>query len=511
MNPRHTWTLVTLAFLTLGFILFFEKSTQKKEIHPQKTAALIHGLNLAGLSSIEVLVRSNQAIRVEQTNREWAIVAPFSYPANQHRIDSFLSALNQIIDRDHISAEEIVNQRQSLSAYGLEPPQATVVIKSDRGRYEINIGSRTPMKNQLYLQLVGIEGVFFVNANLWERIPQTVDDWRHPSVTQINPSQFNRIRIQYNTAPGMEFALDNSTQLWRLISPINARANHPKILNVVSQLSQWQVKRFLPEAPKTNLSDYGLQPPEMTLSFASGTNDIAVVQFGKNPTNDSSVVYCRTLPYSTIFLILKEQLDILRSSYVDFRDQRLISMPLQIVDNIEIKGSENIILEKHANSNWFISSPFSAPADPDLMNQFLGNLSTLPICEFVKDVVTDFSEYGLTQPSFSLVLKSSLTNNPTTSTNQIREEVLLGNTTSNKVYARISTDNSVYGVRSSDVKKLSVLAYQLRDRRIWDFQTNQVTSMTISIRGDSRKILRNSSGQWILDQDTTPLTSPFLF
>jgi hypothetical protein len=66
----------------------------------------------------------------------------------------------------------------------------------------------------------------------------------------------------------------------------------------------------------------------------------------------------------------------------------------------------------------------------------------------------------------------------------------------------------VYAVRSSDLKKLSVLAYQLRDRRMWDFQTNQVSSMTISIRGDSRKILRNASGQWILDQDAAPLTSP---
>jgi hypothetical protein len=56
----------------------------------------------------------------------------------------------------------------------------------------------------------------------------------------------------------------------------------------------------------------------------------------------------------------------------------------------------------------------------------------------------------------------------------------------------------VYTVPVGDIASLPHSAWQLRDRRVWSFTTNQVTRLSVRHNGYVRQLIRNSSGAWAL-------------
>src|ERR1019366_5447748 len=120
-------------------------------------------------------------------------------------------------------------------------------------------------------------------------------------------------------------------------------------------------------------------------------------------------------------------------------------------------------------------------ADPDLMKDFFGDISTVNIADYVKDVATDLDNavYGLTVPKRRYVFKSFLTNTVAAVTNQWIAQIDFGAEKDGKVYTRVAGDNWVYASSAELVDRLPKRAYQLWDRRLWQFTTNDVNSLAV--------------------------------
>jgi len=137
-------------------------------------------------------------------------------------------------------------------------------------------------------------------------------------------------------------------------------------------------------------------------------------------------------------------------------------------------------------------------ADEELVEEFLAtNLPQLEIVRFVKDVVTDFSPYGLAKPAQQYLLRTTATNSPA-ATNQIVAQIQFGTVLRDTIYARRADETSVYEVGLADFYKLPRSAYELRDRRIWNFAPANVVSVTVFQKGQTRKLLRQPNGMWSL-------------
>jgi hypothetical protein len=66
------------------------------------------------------------------------------------------------------------------------------------------------------------------------------------------------------------------------------------------------------------------------------------------------------------------------------------------------------------------------------------------------------------------------------------------------VFARGADDKSVYTLPVADLAGLPYAAWQLRDRRVWSFTTNQVIRLAIRHNGYTRQFMRNANGGWAL-------------
>lgn len=496
MNSSQTKWLMGLAVVIFAFIILVELRSPSGGPPAPTSLPIVAGLRPGTVTRVE-FVRSNETFRAERTGGQWRLTAPFNYPANSLALDMLVDVCTRLRPQLVIAAEQV----KTLAEFGLAPPQATVIFHQGATKVELRIGARAPVNQQLYVQVAGNAAVAVADANLLELLPKTADDWRDRQLLSLAGLKYDRLRVR--TGPRdlvLERAATN--QLWRIAQPPPIkRANTPRIEHVLRELQRWPVQRFITDDPKTDLDALGLQTPDTELAIGSGTNDLVVVQFGKSPTNQPELVYARRLATTNVVLVARDWLDQLRAPYWDFCEHRLVdTLAAEAVDRIEVRGREsyNLVRQPGTGTNrvWLADDAFKSSTDPQLLLSFLNQLVVLEAAELAKEVVTDFTPYGLAPPSRQISLLKSATNVSGSLTNTLVARLDFGGDQSDRLFARRHDENSVYVVPRGEVEQLAWSLLQIQDRTVWSFSTNQVLAVTVTFDGRSRRLTRTPEGQW---------------
>ena len=268
----------------------------------------------------------------------------------------------------------------------------------------------------------------------------------------------------------------------------------------MQKLQGLRINRFLPDEPKPDLEALGLQPPDLEIALAQGTDTVARLQFGKNPTNDPQQIYGRRLDLNALVIVSNQWLAPWRvsGSANDFRDPNLVA-PTQPVEAIEVHSQETFSIYLQTNDTWLIR-PGNFPADRALMRDFLSALTNLQIVSFVKDLVADpdLPAYGLAPPARQFTLRGASSNSPAGLTNKVIAELSFGTNQQDKVFARRLDESSVYAVKLADFEHLPTAGWQLRDRQIWNSSETNVVRVSIRQRGKTRQMLHKGTYEWSL-------------
>ena len=498
-----------------GYIFLLERHTLNTDERAQQAAKLFPDFDPAKVASVEIL-RSNNVkfIRAERANDQWRLVQP-AYPAQSTAIDNWLGLFRSLDRRTYLSALDLLAQPGGLTAFGLDSPQATVMIQQGTRKIHVLLGAKTPVGEMLYLQQVGSDGVFVTDSALLDKLPQSATEWRDPTFLDFSSLKFDRLHVRAGQRDFQrDFELERSPggPLWRLAKPRPARADNALLQRLFQQLQTARVDQFVSDTPGSDLEPYGLQTTEVTLVFSQGADRVLTVEFGKSPTNQPGEVFARRSNYpAMVVTVPKHLVDLLRAPYTDFLDKHLIEFPVAAVERIEARAAEAFALQKLINGAWRIVEPYNAPADPVLVRGFLDRLNALPIVEVEKEVVTDsdLPNYGLAPPARQYTLKSAGTSGDT---NKLLGQIEFGTNQTDKVYVRRIDENSVYVTRLNEGPSsppLPTAAFELRDRRIWNFSTNQVAGLIIEFKGKTYQFQRNSRGQLGLAPGSQGILNPF--
>jgi hypothetical protein len=497
-----SWLLLSAAVL-FGFIYFFERQI------PETGAAAAPAPRLIPIKPEEItavqLRRTNQfVVRAERTNQSWNITAPINYPAQDFAIDHLLKNLASLTSYTFISPAELKAGQKSVAEFGLDIPMATLTLHHGGRRTELLFGEITASGDFVYLQLLNTPGIYVVPAEIVRRLPQGVNDWRDLALVNINGMNADRFEVR---GPGRGFAIqvNVTNQQYYLTKPSPARADKAKIDALLRKVQTEAVVAFIADDARAELDQFGLQPPEAEIVFGSGTNDLLVVQFGKSPSNE--VVYARRSLNNNVVLVSRSLLEAVQVPASDLRDRRLLSFDPSAVDLLEISAEENFTVRRQGSNSWVVSQLQPMLADADLVRDCL-NLLTTAEGEVEKDVVADFAMYGLAQPIRQYLLKGASTNLSDTTSNRLLAQLDVGGRRDGKVFAR-GPEATVYSVDESPINRLPVAAWQLRDRRVWSFTTNQVTRLTVQRGGATRQLLRGSTGEWKFDSGSTGIFNTY--
>lgn len=502
MNTKSTWVWISIALGLFAVIFAVEKFGQKPVPGP---VALLPDFKASLVTSVQLGLGDQPELQVVRTNGGWQLVKPISYPAQSASIETLLLVLERLGPAVVISGAEVRQHKSTDQDFGFSNPQATLTLRTKEEVRPILIGARTAPGDQIYVQVVGTEAVYVVDAELLNLLPRKLDDWRDTALADLGRMLFDRISVS-NAVTTLDLQRDPTNLLWRLTRPMSARADNQRLHLALQKLNSARVTRFVTDDPRADLESFGFNSPELELTLAQETNLVATLQFGRSPTNDSTQVFARRLGLNAIVTVPKDLLDLWREPLNQFRDPRVVTFT-RPVDQIEFSGGEPFTLQRASSNAWRLAQS-ALPVDTGFANDLVVTLGGLMIEQF-KDSITepDLVRYGLTEPIRQIVISSAVTNGAGP-TNLVVASLTFG-TTNNEYYVRRADENPVYGIRAADFRKLPAAPWQLRERRIWNFTENEVVRLVLQ-QGEKRSELRRTgTNSWVFAPGSQGIINAF--
>jgi hypothetical protein len=505
MNAATTRWLVGIALALLLYLVIFDRRTTNTKDFLDARDRVLPALNLDTVDGIEVRNATNVHLKLVRTEGEWRLTEPLPYPAQATSVERFLTALRDLRFRGRIRANEVLAQTNGLAAFGLKPPAASIILTAGDQRTEIRLGARTPIGGQVYLQVVGADDLLAVPDAFLRVLPASSFAWRHTALLVGGLPDFDRFSVLPVTN-GFEVVRAPDGHAWKMVRPLTAPADGPRLEYLFHQLELAQVAQFVTDQPGDQLARYGLAPPVRELVFARGEEPLFQLQIGRGATNHRDFVYVRNARLGNVMLAGRKLIEPWLASYRDFCDRRLMVFALPEVRRIEFRADEEVALDRGTNDTWRIVRPVAAPADTVLVLEFLARLAGWEFMDFEREVVTDFAPYGLDPPLREYRVLGAPTNAPPNATNRVLARVRLGKPRGNLYLARRGNENAVVTV--VDDGRLPRAAWQLRSRQIWNFSTNQIVDITVHQQGATKKLIRRGPMNWVAAEGSPAKFNP---
>lgn len=520
MNWRTTLWLSGTAAVLLLVILGIERPYRESRTRSAAPQRVLPGFLPDAVDALEVRAASN-VVRLLRTNGVWVVDQPSLPAADRPLVEGILQRLTQLRGPSVLSAAELRARPQAAREFGLNPPVASLAILDGPTRSEILLGSRSLTGHQVYFQIPGLAGIFATDAGLLDEVQRDASGWRDPALIPLQQIDFDRLRV---SSPSGTFSLvrgvTNGT--WDIVEPRPARADATRVNLLLRQLEFLPVVRFFSVHETPTPEDAGLQPPRLVLSLARGTNEVFQLALGNLATNfalatapaatnvsaaPAAPLFARRGTPPEVLGVPTETLDLLRISYKDLLDRRLLRFDRALVREIDLHGAEDFRLVRSGAGNgpWRLQ-PGDQPADSEAVDRLLANLAVLEMIDVAKENVTepDRASYGLAPPAGRIILRGTPGDAQT-----VLAQLEIGALRENLNFSRIPGDPAVYSVNPADIQALPTAAWQVRDRALWSFEAAKVTAVSVQHEAMQWTIRRTGTNDWAVPPGWRNEVNPF--
>src|SRR3954453_3621273 len=269
------------AFLTNQSV---KKAIEKKpdEFRDRKLTDLI----LAQISRA-ILKTPAGEMELQKAGDHWDVVKPLHARADDQKVNDLIAQvttarIQQFVADDH----------GDLHQYGLAEPRGSLTLfaENDKQGQTLQIGSVPEKeKEQVYVRFSARAFVYTLPKKVEEILNNKPNDLRDRHLVRVDTKVLDRVTID---APGKgKTVLARKDENWTIASKNNAPANSSEVRRLIGTLQNEQVTKFV-EDVASNLPKYGLDKPQLTITFSSfasentaetkaGDQPFASVAFGK--------------------------------------------------------------------------------------------------------------------------------------------------------------------------------------------------------------------------------------
>jgi hypothetical protein len=498
MNTRNTWTWFVVAAVLFASIFLLDRYMRPASVSARN---VLPGLQPSAVTSIQVIPASAFEIRADCTNNSWLLAKPVVYPAQPAAVETLLDALQKLTPATRISASEIREHHTASADFGFDSPQTTLVIEAGDQRWQLQVGNKTAPGDQVFLRVVGVDGAFVSDADWLKYIPRSASDWRSTALVTADASDCDSI-VLTNGAKVIELRRNATNHLWRMIRPLQARADNDRITDALQQLQTAQVSQFVTDDAKADLTVFGLQPADLDLWLNCGTNFISAIHTGKSATNGAAQIYAKREGWDAVFTTAKEPLAPWHGTVNDFRDPHLLELAAPVAE-IEVRGPNNFTLQQQGSNIWKVVGE-KFPADTENVQEFIKLLAGLRVAGFVKEAVTapDLPAYGLDVPTRQIILSSAVGDS-----NAVIAQLAFAVQT-NGIFVHRADEDFIYSITPDDFNRLPEAGWEFRDRRVWNFSETNVAQITLRQSGKTRVLVHDGLNKWSLAVGSQGIINP---
>jgi len=493
----------TALWFVLAALLFAGVWLSQKFVQPAAPAAatLLSDLRAADLTAIQVSPANALEISALRTNGAWQLDKPLAYPAQSAAIETLAGALEKLTPATRLTAAEIRSHKNADADFGFDNPQFSLVIADGDQRWQLIVGNRTAPGDQVFIRVVGLDGAFVTDAAWLQLLPHSADEWRDTAL--VAAAGATDWIVVTNGARAMEFRRDPTNRLWRMVRPLQTRADSARLAAALQQLQSGRVAKFVTDDPRADLSGYGLQPADLDVWLGLGTNFTGAIHAGKSLSENSPLLYARREGWNSVVTAGKDVFAPWRGAVNDFRDPHLLTLVTPVAE-IEVRGENPFTLQQRGPDDWALAGEkFSA--DPENVQNFLKLLAGLRVSEFVKDVVTapDLQGFGFTAPARQVILRGTAGDS-----NSVLAQLLFSTTETNRVLVKRGDEDFIYAIKPADYNRLPEAGWEFRNRRIWNFTEADVAQLTLQQNGKTRVLVRTGENKWSFAPGSQGIINP---
>lgn len=331
-----TSTIALAAILAAlgGYIYFVE---MKKPASSEPPKAKVFSVEAGDIEDLSVKAASGDTTHLQKINGSWAMVEPVKADADATEPVTISSSLSSI------EIERVIDENPaSLKEYGLDPPRIDIAFKAkgDKDARHLLIGDKAPAGGNLYAMRQGEKKVFLLSGFLENTLNRTSFDLRDKSIVKFDRGKVDSIEIS-QSGKTLQFVKHGEAE-WNVMKPVAVRGDFGSIDGVLSSLSSTQVQKFI-ATEATDLAQYGLAKPELTVTLAGGGSQSALL-IGKAAEGTR---YAKDSNRPVIFTVGDNLLKDLQKDVADFRRKDIFEFRAFNANRVEFRrGADTIALEK---------------------------------------------------------------------------------------------------------------------------------------------------------------------
>ena len=354
--------------------------------------------------------------------------------------------------------------------------------------------------------LTGIGGAYYLFFQ--EPSDKAVENEKPPihQVYGVTRDAVQQVEIAFADAAYQDMKLvKDTTDTWQFAKPFPADADSEKVSQMLDDILNKRVKQTL---EVSGLAQYGLDAPSITFSLWTKEGaPTATFLIGKKAINFS--VYVKEESEEHIFLIESSALDDLTKSPTDLRDRSVLKFNPKTVLGIRFKRrdagsashSSPINCEKREGT-WHVGQPIAAKADAQAIEALLSELRSLKVSTFEADgadTKVQLEKSGLDDPRIQV----ELTDGDNTYVVDIGASIPSENSTHGRVYVKTNVyQDAIYTVAENIYHLLNKSVFDLRDKRVIDFQRTDTIRIEIKRDGETTVCTKNFDNTWELQTPT---------
>lgn len=385
MQLRAILVLLVLA-LALGAALWLKEEEARRDPDGLEDYAVFAGVDAGSVRTLEVRhFERHWQVRLERDERgAWFVTDPLPYPADE-------GAVRQLLEQVRGLRGEAVPELDDPSKVGLDPPRALVVVGA-RGpdgaerTARVELGAIDLDGELAYLRAGG--RVLRARRTLDNALLSSEQDFRSRRMLEVSPLEQVIELTRAGALEGRDLAF--SAQLdgagWRLVEPYRAALDPLTTHIFVQQLLGSRVDGFHSDDPGP-LSDYGLDPPDLSLRIATARGDEATLLFGR-PSPDGPWLCARA---GNPFVWRAEARDVtfLAAPPDDLLDYRITRAKRDDVREVVLTWGERETHLARVGAEWRVAEGppaperEEAPADDGRAGDLLAGLESAELARYL--------------------------------------------------------------------------------------------------------------------------------
>ncbi len=330
MNPRTTGILLVIAGALLAFVYFYEIRGEEAREEAKRAEKRLFDLEAAEVGSLSFTTSDEQEVALARVESGWELREPLVFPADEFSADAIVTALVAL------ESESIYESPEEPASYGLGGDAQELRFRAGDRDYLARIGDETPMGSETYVGIGSSDSIYTVQSASLTPLRKSLEDLRDKRITSFDTVAIDRVEARW--PEGGRVVAERDAEGWRLVHPIEARADGDTVDSLLTDLAFLRASGFqdtpLPEA-ETGLDEPAFRVSLRSAAQAEGEQARRIaLDFGQGAAGD--VLFVRVPEQETLYRVSTARLADLPRELVAWRFKQLAAFPIVEAQRVEL-------------------------------------------------------------------------------------------------------------------------------------------------------------------------------